>query len=337
MRKLVVRRLLLTVLTIWGVATAVFFMIKAIPGDEARIAAGRTATPEQIEQARERLGLDHNVVVQYGDYLWRLLHGDLGTSVVSFQPISADLARVLPPTLELVLLTMLINVLVAVPLGVVSALRHGRSGDTASRMIMVLGGGVPVFWLALMLQYLVGSKLGWLPLSGRNSYGLESPPVTGLATVDALLAGNVAGFTDAVSHLLLPAIALSAPFLATVARSVRSSMVGALRADHVAFARAKGASANRIVWRHALPNALVPTLTLLGMQFGWMMGAALLVESVFSIPGVGTYLNTAVTSQDTYAVLGCVLVLGLVFVLTNLIVDLLQLSLDPRTRAAVNT
>ncbi|RAK36499.1 peptide/nickel transport system permease protein [Actinoplanes lutulentus] len=329
------RRLALAVLTIWGVATAVFFMIKAIPGDEAQIAAGRTATPEQIAQARERLGLDHNVLVQYGDYLQRLLHGDLGTSVVTFQPIRVDLATVLPPTLELVALTMVFNIAIAVPLGVFSALRHGRSGDTASRLIMVLGGGVPVFWLALMLQYLIGSRLGWLPISGRNGFGLESPPVTGLATVDALLAGNIAGLWDAVQHLILPALALSAPFLAVVARSIRSSMVGALRADHVAFARAKGASNARIIWRHALPNALVPTLVLLGMQFGWMMGAALLVESVFSIPGVGTYLNTAVTSQDTYAVLGAVLVLGLVFVLANLFVDLIQLWLDPRTRQAV--
>ncbi|GIM91592.1 ABC transporter permease [Paractinoplanes toevensis] len=334
MLRLIVRRLLLAVLTIWGVATAVFFMIKAIPGDEARIAAGRTATPEQIEQARERLGLDHSVVVQYGEYLQRLLHGDLGTSVVTFQPISSDLATVLPPTLELVALTMVINVLIAVPLGVFSALRLGRSGDTASRLIMVLGGGVPVFWLALMLQYLIGSRLGWLPISGRNDYGLESPHVTGLATVDALLAGNVAGFTDAIRHLVLPALALSAPFLAVVARAIRSSMVGALKADHVAFARAKGASNRRIIWRHALPNALVPTLTLLGMQFGWMMGAALLVEAVFSIPGVGTYLNSAVTSQDTYAVLGAVLVLGLVFILANLLVDLVQFWLDPRTRVA---
>ena len=154
------RRLALAVLTIWGVATAVFFMIKAIPGDEAQIAAGRTATPEQIAQARERLGLDHNVLVQYGDYLQRLLHGDLGTSVVTFQPIRVDLATVLPPTLELVALTMILNIAIAVPLGVFSALRHGRSGDAASRLIMVLGGGVPVFWLALMLQYLVGSRLG---------------------------------------------------------------------------------------------------------------------------------------------------------------------------------
>ncbi|GAB2856435.1 ABC transporter permease subunit [Actinocorallia aurea] len=333
MRRLLFRRLPQTVLSVWGIATVIFLLMKAIPGDPARIAAGRTATPEQVEAARQRLGLDEPLIEQYLSYLWRLLHGDLGTSVVTFQPVTSDLATVLPPTLELVVITMIINVCVAVPLGVVAAVRHGRAADTAIRITVVLGGGIPVFWLGLMLQYVVGTRLGWLPISGRTSYGMESPAVTGFATLDALLAGNPAGLLDTLLHLILPAIALSAPFLAAVARGVRSSLLGALASDHVVFARAKGGSTSRVVVRHALRSALTPTLTLLGMQFGWILGAALLVETVFGLPGVGTYLANAVGSQDTFAVLGSVLVVGVVFVLMNLLVDLAQVALDPRTRA----
>ncbi|ROO86998.1 peptide/nickel transport system permease protein [Actinocorallia herbida] len=333
MSRFLLRRLPQTALSVWGIATVIFFLMQVIPGDPARIAAGRTATPEQVEAARQRLGLDLPILEQYLGYLGRLLHGDLGTSVVTFQPITADLADVLPPTLELVLLTMLVNLCVAVPLGVVAAVRQGRAADTAIRVIVVLGGGVPVFWLGLMLQYLVGTRLGLLPISGRLDYGMDSPVVTGFATVDALLAGNTAGFGNAVAHLILPAIALSAPFLATVARGVRSTLMGTLASDYVVFARAKGGSTARVVVRHALRSALTPTLTIVGLQFGWMLGAALLVESVFGLTGLGTYLSTAVTSQDTFAVLGTVLVIGVVFVFANLLVDLCQLWLDPRVRA----
>lgn len=333
MRRFLLRRLPQTVVSVWGIATVIFLLMKAIPGDPARIAAGRTATPGQVEAARQRLGLDEPLIEQYLGYLGRLLHGDLGTSVVTFQPVTSDLASVLPPTLELVALTMAINLGVAVPLGVIAAVRQGRLADTAIRVIVVLGGGIPVFWLGLMLQYLIGARLGWLPISGKTSYGMESPAVTGFPTLDALLAGNTAGFFDTLAHLVLPAVALSAPFLATVARGIRSSLLGALASDHVVFARAKGGSTRHVVVRHALRSSLTPTLTLLGMQFGWMLGAALLVETVFGLPGVGTYLATSVTSQDTFAVLGAVLVIGVVFVLTNLLVDLAQLALDPRTRA----
>lgn len=334
MTRFLARRLPMAALAMWGVATLVFMMMKAIPGDEARVAAGRTATPEQVAQARERLGLDHSVVTQYLDYLERLLHGDLGTSVVTFQSVADDLARVLPATVELVAATMAVNLLIGVPLGVLAAVRHGKPADGAARTVMVVAGGVPVFWLALLLQNLFAARLGWFPISGRHNLGVEPPEVTGAATVDALLAGDPTAFGDAVAHLVLPALALAAPFVAVVARTVRSSLLGALAADHVTFARAKGAGTGRVVLRHGLRCCLGPIVTIIGMQFGWMMGAALLVESVFGLPGLGTYLTTAVTSQDNTAVLGCVLVLGLVFVVANLLVDVVQLWLDPRARAA---
>jgi len=332
MTKFLAKRIGLAVLSVWGVITVVFFLTKLIPGDAARVAAGRTATPEQIEQARKALGLDLPIMQQYVDFLDRALTGDLGRSASTHQPVVSDLSTTLPVTLQLVIVSMLITIVVAVPLGVVAAVRRGRAADIASRIIFVLAGGVPVFWLAILLQWVLGSTLGLFPISGSNSFGMASPTVTGFTLVDSLLAGNVPGFLDSAAHLILPALALSAPFLATVARNVRSTMIGVLETDYVAFAVAKGASPRRVVLGHGLRSTAGSTLTILGMQFGWMLGAALLVETVFALPGIGVYLNAAVLNQDTFAVLGCVLVIGVVFVVASFVVDCVQIWTDPRVR-----
>jgi len=334
MPRFLVKRLGLAVLSVWGVATLVFLMSQLIPGDAARIAAGRTATAAQVEQARERLGLDLPVAEQYVHYLGGLLRGDLGWSASTKQPVAIDLQVVLPVTLQLVALTMVLTVLVAVPLGVLAALRHGRAADGATRLVAILGGGIPVFWLALMLQWGLASRLGWAPISGANGFGLAPPVVTGATVVDSLLAGRPDMAADSLWHLLLPALALSAPFMAVVVRNVRSTMLGVLGTDYIAFAVAKGVPQHRLVLRHALPAAAGSTLTILGMQLGWMLGAALLVESVFAMPGLGTYLHQAIVNQDTFAVLGGVLVTGTVFVVAGLVVDLLQIGIDPRVRAS---
>jgi peptide/nickel transport system permease protein len=334
MARFLLKRIGLAALSVWGVATLVFLMTKLIPGDAARIAAGRTATADQVEAARQRLGLDRPVVEQYVHYLGGLLHGDLGWSASTKQPVATDLQLVLPVTLQLVLAAMLVTVVVAVPLGTFAAMRYGTAVDGFTRVLAILGGGIPVFWLALMLQWGIAARLGWAPISGASGYGLAPPVVTGATVLDSVIAGRPDMLLDSAAHLVLPAIALSAPFLAVVVRNVRSTMLTVLGTDYVAFAVAKGVPNRRLVLRHALPAAAGSTLTILGMQLGWMLGAALLVETVFAIPGLGTYMYTAILNQDTFAVLGGVLVTGTVFVVAGLVVDLVQIGIDPRVRAS---
>lgn len=334
MGRYVARRLGLVVVVLWGLATLVFGMTKLIPGDPARTAAGRNASAEAIAAARARLGLDEPLVVQYGRFLGRLARGDLGISVFTVRPISSDLLDVLPSSVELVLAAMLLNLVVAVPLGVLSAVYRGRVADLVVRVVAVLGAAVPVFWLGLMLQYLLAARAELFPISGQLSFGYDVPRTTGVTTLDALLAGDVESFADALDHLWLPAITLAAPFVAVVTRTLRSSMIGVLDSDFVVVARAKGASEARVVLRHGLRNALVPVTTVVGMQLGWMLGSTVLVESIFGRQGIGAYATTAVLQSDTFAVIGVVLVVGVIFTLANLAVDVAQLSLDPRLRAA---
>lgn len=328
------RRLALAALSVWGVATVVFFMSKLIPGDVARVAAGRTATAEQVEQARQALGLDEPIVVQYWDFLVRGSQGDLGQSAFTHQGVAGDIAAVLPTTVQLVLLSMALTVVIAVPLGAAAALHEGRAGDVAARAIMVIGGGVPVFWLAVMVRWLLGAELGWFPISGTNGFGMAPPDVTGFTVLDSAVFGTPAQLFDSIGHLLLPALALCSPFVASLARNVRSNMMTALKSDYIAFAISKGVPSGRIILRHGLRSALGSTLTLVGMQFGWMISSALLVENVFAIPGVGSYLHLGILNQDTFAVLGAVLVIGVVFIVASMAVDIVQIAADPRIRQA---
>lgn len=334
MFRFISRRLGLAALSIWGVGTIVFFLSKLIPGDVARIAAGRTATAEQVEQVRQMLGLNKPLVAQYWDFLVRAGQGNLGTSAFTHQPVVSDIAAVLPSTVQLVVLGMLFTILIAVPLGVTAAVNEGRAGDIASRMIFVIAGGVPVFWLAIMLRWLLGAIFGWFPISGTNGFGMSPPDVTGFTIIDSLLFGSFGNLTDSVWHLVLPALALSSPFVATLARNVRSNMMTAFKSDYVTFAISKGVPARRVILRHAMRSSMGSTLTLVGMQCGWMISSALLVETVFSLPGVGSYLHAGIVNQDTFSVLGGVLVIGVVFICLALIVDVVQMAIDPRVRFA---
>jgi peptide/nickel transport system permease protein len=328
----VARRLLLLATTLLGIVTIVFLMIKAIPGDEAQAAAGLTASPEQVEAVRRRLGLDDSVLQQYLGYLGRLLHGDLGNSIFTFRPVASDLSGLIPYTVELVVLAMLINVSVGVPAGILAAARHRSRVDDSVRLLAIFCGALPTFWLAMIGQAVIGRQLGLTPISGVATIGLDVPKRTGFLTLDSLLAGNLVAFDDALAHLVLPAAVLSIPFMSFVIRVVRSSMITALEADHVTAARAKGASERTVLLRHGLRNAIAPVSTLLGLQIGWMMGGAVLVETVFNRPGFGSYLTQAVAHKDTFAVLGMVLVVGVIVTFVGLVVDLVQLAADPRVR-----
>jgi ABC-type dipeptide/oligopeptide/nickel transport system permease component len=330
--RFILRRLGLMIIVFAGLVIVAFLLTHVLPGDPAQAAAGRNATAAQVAVVRARLGLNGPLTVQFGRYVRGLLHGDLGTSVFTHRPVLADIEQVLPSSIELVLAAMLINVVVAVPLGVLSAYRHGRLTDIAARLVVVLGAAVPVFWLALILQLIFADQLKILPLSGQLGFGFSVPHRTGIVTLDALLAGDPAAFLDALSHLILPAVTLSATFIAVITRTVRSNMLGVLEADYITLARATGASEWRVVIRHGLRNALLPTTTILGMQLGWMLGATVLVESTFSRTGIGAYMVTAVLQDDLYAVTGSVLVIGVVFIVANFLVDLLQLWLNPRLR-----
>jgi peptide/nickel transport system permease protein len=280
------------------------------------------------------MGLDRPLVVQYLGYLFSALKGNLGVSAYSHQSVIGEIAQVLPSTIQLVLVGMAITVLMSLPLGIIAALKEGRAADTAIRIVLVIEGGVPVFWLAIMLRWILGANLRWFPITGENSIGGAPPDVTGFTILDSILFGTPANLGDSISHLFLPALALSGPFIATLARNVRSSMATAMRSDYITFAIAKGVPPGRVVIRHGLRSALGSTLTIIGMQFGWMVSAAVLVETVFGLQGIGTLMYKSIVSHDTFAVLGSVLVVGFVFVFTSLVIDLLQMVLDPRVRYA---
>ena len=332
--RLIVQRLGMTVLTLWGLATLVFLMIKLIPGDEAQIAAGPDATAAQVAIVAHNLGLDLPLPQQYLAFTGRLLRGDLGTSIISSRPVLADLSAVLPSTLELLVASTLLGVLMAFPAALVAAARRGGVVDGLSRLVVIVAGALPVFWLALMLQYFFGAVWQITPISGQHSFGVSPPDVTGMPTVDALLAGNIAAFGDALRYLILPAFVFAVPFACQVYRTLRATLLGVLASDLVLPVKAKGATATRIVLRHALPNAMAPTVSLMGTLVGGMIAGAVLVETVFARRGVGSYLANAVALKDTYAVLGTVMFIGLTVCVVNLLADLLALMIDPRLKRA---
>lgn len=328
------RRLGLMVLVFAGLVVIAFLMTQVLPGDPARAAAGRNANAEQVAAVASQLGLDRPLYQQFGTYVGRLLQGDLGVSVVTHRPVLADLGQVLPVSVELVLAAMLLNLLIGVPLGVLAAYRRGSWVDGIARFLVLLGAALPAFWLGLILQLVLSDKLKLFPLSGRLSFGYRVDDITGMTTFDALITGRWATFGNALQHLALPTITLAAPFVAVVARTVRSSMISVLDNDFIQLARATGAGEWRVVIRHGLRNALVPITTIIGLQLGWMLGATVLVETIFNRGGIGAYTVTAVLQNDLYAVIGSVLAIGVVFIVANFLVDLLQLWLDPRVRTS---
>ena len=328
------RRLVTTALTLLGLMTLVFVMIKVIPGDEAQVAAGPEASPAQVQALRQRMGLDAPVVLQYFRFLGRVLQGDLGNSISTLRPVLDDLAKVFPSTLELVAVTLALSLVLALPAAVMAAIRRDHAFDRAARVVAVAAGGMPAFWLALLGQYLLASRWELFPISGQQGFGFVVPVHTRMPLVDTLLAGNLAAFRDASWHLVLPACGLAVYFAAQFFRTLRASLIAIMESDFILPVRAKGASLVRIMVWHALPNAMGPTITLAGLLLGMMIGSAVLVESIFGRQGVGAYLSNAVSQKDTYAVLGAVLFVGAIVCLINMLVDILLLAVDPRVRAA---
>lgn len=325
------RRLAFLILVVFGVSLITFAISHLIPGDPARLLAGDRATDEIVASIRAQLGLDQPLWKQYGLYMWHLVQGDLGTSIRTGRPVVDDLAAFFPATLELVIVALLLSVAVGVPLGVVSAVWRDKPVDHLVRMLSVSGVSTPAFWLALMLIFVFYGQLQWLPGGGRLATGMPAPaPVTGFYLIDALLAADAAAFGTSVQHLVLPAVTLGFVHIGITARQIRSAMMEQLGEDYVRTARAGGLSEWTVVMRHALPNALVPSVTVLGLAFGDLMYGAVLTETVFAWPGMGSYVVASIQALDFPAVMGFTVVVSFAYVLVNLAVDLLYLALDPR-------
>jgi peptide/nickel transport system permease protein len=329
------RRFALAGLMLFGLICLTFAIANIAPADPAALAAGPDAGRSQIEQARREYGLDKPLPEQFLRYVTDLTHGEFGRSVATGRSVGRDLARYFPATLELCLLAMTIGLVVGISLGMLSALFKDRWLDHATRIFAVSGIALPPFWFGLLLQLGFAVWLGWLPTSGRIDVSTEpGEPITGLLLFDALLRGDGALFGQSLAHILLPAFVLSLPCLASILRVNRSEMVEALRADYVIAARAHGVSPWRLVTVHALKNAMLPTLAIIGLRWGWMMSSTVLVETVFDWPGIGLYAVSSAIAGDFKPVMGVTLIVGLNFMLVNLVVDLLYGVLDPRLRDA---
>ena len=315
-----------------GVSIIVFFMVRAIPGDPAQILLGQNATQEQVQELRAKMGLDKPVIVQYGVFLKDAARGDLGDSIVTGRPVTTELLARLPATLELTAFAMFIAILVGVPVGVISAVKQYSILDKVTSVIALIGVSMPIFWLAMILIVIFGVKLELLPFPGRLSSGVSIPAFTGLVLVDSLLSGNFAAFWDGLKHLIMPALALATIPMAIIMRMTRSSMLEVMGEDYVRTARAKGVVPWRVVFKHALRNAMLPTVTVIGLQVGLLMGGAVITETIFSWPGVGQIAYQAVYQRDYAMIQGVVLYGAVLFVLVNLIVDILYAILDPRVR-----
>lgn len=308
-------------------------MLHLVPGDPARLYLGETATNERVVQALHRQwGLDRPLPVQYAYYLRNVGRGDLGFSIHSGRPVTEDLRHFLPATIELSVASFLIAVVVGIPLGVVSGARANTAADHSSRIGSLLFLSMPSFWFGLVLIYVGYFLLGWLP-SPTGRLGLTDvppPTITGMYTIDGLLAGGPAALGRILWYLGPPAFTLALPSVGLVVRLVRTSIVEVLSQDYVRTARAKGVALRRVLYHHALRNALIPTVTVLGIQFGLLFSGNVLVETVFSWPGVGSYLVTSIQWLDYSAVMGSTLVFAVIFVIVNTIVDLSYAALDPR-------
>ena len=332
MTRYVGRRLVETVPVVFGVLLVVFVIAHLTPGDPVLIALGEHATPEAVEQLRAELQLDDPLPVAFLKYLSHVLRGDLGRSIQNNERVTVELATRFPATIELSLAAMLIASVVGILTGVLAAVRQNSWFDGLSMFAALFGFSMPIFWLGIMLILLFAALLGWFPISGRLDYTVEIVRITNLHILDAMVTRNWTALGNALHHLVLPAITLSTVPLAIVARMTRSSLLEVLRQDYVRTARAKGLRDSRVVTRHALTNASIPVITVIGLNVGGLLSGAILTETIFAWPGVGRLVVDAIFARDYPIVQGTVFVIALVFVAVNLLVDVSYAYLDPRIR-----
>lgn len=331
MTRYIIRRLLLVIPVVLGVTFIAYGMV-LLTGDPTSALAGEHATPEMREQVRERLGLDDPLPIQYVRFLGNLAQGDLGTSVMTRSPVVNELKLFFPATIELAIAAMFLSVIVGIPLGTIAGYKHNTFVDLANTFGALVGVSMPIFWLALILLWLFGLKLGWFPTNGRLSPGIDLETVTNMYVIDSVLRGNWAALKDALHHLALPAFALATIPTAFIARMTRSSVLEVLGEDYIRTARAKGVFELLVVRRHALRNAMLPVLTVIGLQVGLLMAGAILTETIFAWPGMGRWVVNAIVSRNIPVIQIAVIVFALIYVFVNLLVDLLYAWFDPRIR-----
>jgi peptide/nickel transport system permease protein len=332
--RLVLGALASVAITLFGLLLVTFVISRLLPADPVLAIVGDHATDEYVERVREELGLNKPILTQFWLYLTHVLQGDLGQSIRTGRPIAEELANVFPATLELATLGTLIGIVLGIPLGVWSAVRKNTMVDHVVRFVGLIGYSVPIFWLGLMGLLVFYAKLDWLPGPGRLDFGYEDmiTPVTGLMTVDTLLAGDTDLFWNALGHLILPASLLGYYSLAYISRMTRSLMLGQLSQEYILTARVKGISETRIIWKHAMGNILVPLLTVIALSYGNLLEGSVLTEAVFAWRGLGLYITDSIFGQDMPAVMGGTIVVGIVFIFINMLTDLAYRVLDPRAK-----
>lgn len=331
----ILERILATIPIMLGVALIVFLFMRLTPGDPIDLMMGEAGnvSKEEEDALRAQMNLDKPIYVQLKDYVIQLSKGDMGNSFKKNRPVTELISETLPATIELAFAAVLVSILIGVPIGVYSAVKQNSFIDRVGMGGSFMGISMPPFWLGIVLILVFSVYLGWMPVKGRLDFGYKIPSITGMYLIDSLLAGDLPAFKNAFSHLLLPAITLGASMGAIVARITRSSMIETLRSDYVILARAKGLKEWKVISIHALRNALIPTVTIIGLEIGVMLSGNMIVETVFGWPGLGRLAVDGIFNRDYTLVQGVVMFYAFIFVFANLIVDILYTYLDPKLRA----
>ncbi|MCC0022073.1 MAG: ABC transporter permease subunit [Nitratireductor sp.] len=333
MLSFLIKRIGLLIPTFIGITIVAFGFVRVLPGDPVLLMAGeRGLTPERYEALMKQFGYDRPIWVQYWDYLNGLLHGDLGQSLVTKKPVLDEFMQLFPATVELALCAIILAIVIGIPAGIIAASRRGSFVDQSIMGTALVGYSMPIFWWGLLLIIVFSGWLQWTPVSGRISLLYFFPQVTGFMTIDSLLSGQKGAFTSAVSHLILPTIVLATIPLAVIARQTRSSMLEVLGEDYVRTARAKGLSERRVIGIHALRNAMIPVITVIGLSVGTLLAGAILTETIFSWPGIGKWMVDSITRRDYPVVQSGLLLIAAVVMVVNLLVDMTYGLINPRIR-----
>ncbi|MBN2740631.1 MAG: ABC transporter permease subunit [Rhodobacteraceae bacterium] len=333
MIKFILGKILWLIPTLIGITIVAFGFVRVLPGDPVLLMAGeRGLSPERYAELTHQLGFDRPIWVQYGEFVWRVLHGDLGDSLVTHRPVLHEFLTLFPATLELGFCAMFIAIVIGVPVGVIAAIKRGSWFDQVSMTTALVGYSMPIFWWGLLLIILFSGVLHWTPVSGRISLMYYFPNGTNFMIWDAIASGQKGALASALSHLVLPAIVLATIPLAVIARQTRSAMLEVLGEDYVRTARAKGMPPRRVIGIHALRNAMIPVITTIGLQVGMLMAGAILTETIFSWPGIGKWMVDSISRRDYPSVQGGLLMIAVIVMVVNLIVDLLYGLINPRIR-----
>ena len=326
------RRFIGAIPVLLGISFLVFLLMHLAPGEPVSLLLGEDATAAEIQRARHEWGLDQPILIQYWEFVTRAAQGDFGKSLKFGEPVTKLIFERLPATVELALASLLVAMLISIPIGVYSAIKHDTLFDHAGMGLALIGVSLPNFWLGIMLIYFLGGQLNLLPVAGRIDYGIRIEPITRLYLVDSLMTGNFPAFWSALKHLFMPAVTLGTSLAAIVTRITRSSVLEVMRQDFITTARAKGLSERAVIWRHMLRNATITIITVLGLQLGALLNGSVITETVFSYPGIGDLLIQAISVRDYKLAQGLIFFFAMIYFLVNLLVDLLYMLVDPRIK-----